>query len=44
MNISELNFNDDDDNSDAPEITAEEEIQMFTYHHIPKKTEGQIKQ
>ena len=39
MIISELNFNDEDDReSDDPEITAEQAIQMFTYHHVPKKT------
>ena len=45
MMISELNFNDEDERaSDGPEITAEEAIQLFTYHHVPKKTEGLIKQ
>lgn len=45
MNISELDFKDEEEReSDAPEITAEEAIQMFTYHHVPKKTEAMIKQ
>lgn len=45
MNISELDFKDEEQReSDAPEITAEEAIQMFTYHHVPKKTEAMIKQ
>lgn len=45
MNISELNFKDDEDReSDSPDLTAEEAIKMFTYHHIPKKTDAMLKQ
>ena len=44
MNISELDFKDEQDrDSDAPQITAQQAIQMFTYHHVPKKTQGLIK-
>jgi hypothetical protein len=44
LNISELNLEDEEDQaSDTPEITVEQAMQQFTYHMVPKKTEGLIK-
>lgn len=36
LNISELNFNDEQ--SESRSINIDEAIQQFTYHHIPKKS------
>lgn len=44
MNISELNFKDEQQQlSETQSINVEEAMEQFTYHYVPKKTEGMIK-
>lgn len=44
MNVSQLNFKDEEDRESQHSINADQVIQQFTYHHVPKKSEGMIKQ
>lgn len=44
MNVSELNFDEDQDRqSDAVSMNADEAIKQFTYHFVSAKNEGLIK-
>ena len=42
MNISELGF--EDERQSEISIDAEQAIRQFTYHHVPRKSDGLIKQ
>jgi hypothetical protein len=41
MNVSELGF--DDERESEVSINADQAIQQFAYHHVPKKSEGLLK-
>jgi hypothetical protein len=42
MNISELGF--EDERQSEISIDAEQAIQQFTYHHVPRKSDGLLNQ